>query len=160
MADHFTVTPVADTPEDLSLAARFCHELAAFDRHTATVTPEKLRAALFSGSTGIRAFLGRRRGEAIGFIVAYESFTVYHGDRGLYVPGAYVVEKYRHLGYGVKMFRFLAQHALENGFHFMNWIVEENNVQANAIYKKIGAQVSNGWSYVRLSEDALSRLGR
>ena len=160
MSVVFTIRPAADTQEDLSLLSRFCHELAEFDGHSATVTPEKLHASLFSGPTGIRAFLGFRGNEPIGFILAYECFTVYHGDRGLYVPGAYVIEKYRHRGYGVKMFRHLARYALDHGFGFMNWIVEENNEKANAIYKKMGAQVSGGWVYVRLPGEMLKKIGR
>ena len=154
----FTIRPVENTLQDLEILSRFCHELAAFDGHKASMDAKKLKRTLFRPHTNVRAFLGYRKDEPIGFILAYESFTVYQGDRGLYVPGAYIIEKYRHLGYGVKLFQFLARYALENEFDFMNWIVEENNEKANAIYKKMGAIITPGWSYVRVPRERLEKL--
>lgn len=153
----FTVRPVEKTPDDLGALTRFCHDLAALDGHKAHFDAEKLGMNLFYPGTNVEAFFGCRNGEPIGFILAYESFTVYHGERGLYVPGAYIVEKYRHLGYGVKLFRALAQRALDKNIAFLTCVVETNNVSAKLLYKKFGAQVSDGWSYVRLDRACLQK---
>ena len=154
----FTVRVVENTRHDLEMLTRFCHELAEFDGHKATFDADKLKQNLFHPQTNVRAFFGLRQNEAIGFILSYECFTVYHGERGLYVPGAYIIETYRHLGYGVRLFKFLANYALENGFDFINWIVEENNEKANAIYRKMGAQISDGWRYVRIPKNLLETI--
>lgn len=157
MTPHFEIKSAKNTCEDMKLLTGFMSELAAYDNHTASIAPEKLQKQLFDYDTNVKAFLAFRKNEPIGFILCYECFTVYHGDRGLYVPGAYIIEKYRHLGYGVKLFQHISQYALENGFEFMNWIVESNNNNANTIYKKMGAQVSEGWSYVRVAKEIIEK---
>ena len=144
----------------MGLLSGFCHELAAFDGHKANMDGAKLQRQLFGHDTNVRAFLAYLGEEAIGFILCYECFTVYSGERGLYVPGAYIIEKYRHRGYGVKLFRHVAAYGLSNGFEFMNWIVEDGNDRANAIYRKMGAQISNGWSYVRVPKDVMENAVR
>lgn len=156
----FSVRPVEKTPDDLETLARFCHELAVFDGHKAQLDAEKLGKNLFYPGTNVQAFFGCRKGEPVGFILAYESFTVYHGERGLYIPGAYIVEKYRHLGYGVRLFKALAQRALENDIAYVTCIVESQNLVARDLYLKFGAEISEGWSYVRLGRDALQKAVR
>lgn len=152
----FAIRPVENTKVDLAALTKFCSELAEFDGHIGKVTLKKLKDNMFCPGTGIRAFLGCIDQSPIGFILAYECFSVYSGERGLCVSGAYVSSEYRHKGYGVKLFRYLLKYAVENNFEFMNWIVDADNENANAIYRKIGAEISNGWSYVRFSTKALS----
>lgn len=156
--NFFTIRPVNDTASDLETLSRFCHGLAEYDGYKASMDAEKLGRTLFYTGTNVRAFFGCRDGEPIGFILAYECFTVYHGDRGLYVCGAYIIPKYRHKGYGVKLARFLTQYALAHGFDFMNWIVEGRNKNAKDLYRKIGASMSDDWTYVRLSRQVMDRL--
>ncbi len=147
-----------NTQEDLDLLAEYCNKLAEFDGYKGNVEADKLSKQLFGYDTNVRSFLAFRNEEPIGFIITYECFTVYHGERGLYVSGAYIIDKYRHRGYGAKLFKFAAQYALDNGFSFMNWIVEDNNDKANAIYQKMGATMSKGWTYVRISEENVKKL--
>jgi len=52
---------------------------------------------------------------------------------------------------------YVSDYALENGFEFMNWIVEDNNENAGNLYRKMGASVSSGWSYVRVPKDLLQK---
>lgn len=73
------------------------------------------------------------------------------------MPGAYIVEKYRHLGYGISLFKALAQRALEKDMAYMTCIVQSHNHMAKDIYLKFGAHVSDGWSYVRLARQDIER---
>jgi ribosomal protein S18 acetylase RimI-like enzyme len=157
MSVHFEIRPVENNVNDLEYLSKFCHELAEFDHYEATMDAEKLSKTLFYPNTSIKAFFAVRNGDPIGFILAYECFTVYHGERGLQVSGSYIVEQYRYMGYGVRLFKFLGNYAIQNGFSYLNWIVEEDNKKANSVYRKIGATISNGWSYVRLSKDILEK---
>ncbi len=91
-----------------------------------------------------------RGSKPIGFILFYECFSVYSGKRGIYIPGVYIIPEHRHQGYGVRLMRYGAQRALEQGCEFINGIVESNNAKANAIYKKLGAEIVPDWSYCKL----------
>ena len=162
MTKHFSIRAVENTDDDLAVLTRFMGELAAYDGYRSDVTPQRLRQNLFDHKTQVRAFLAFREHEPIGFITCYECFDVYHGERGIHVPGAYIIEQYRQRGYGIKLFEHVACYALDNGFVFINWIVESHNETANKIYRKMGAEIADGWSYVRapkkIIEDAVARL--
>ena len=140
---------------DMEVLADFCCKLAEYDGHKADLNAEKLMNQMFSYETNVRAFLAFRGEEPVGFLLVYECFSVYSGDRGLYISGAYIIEEYRDRGYISKLYKYASKYALDNGFSFMNWIVEENNAKANSIYKKLGAVISDGWSYVKIGKDKL-----
>jgi len=154
---HFFIRPAENTKEDILLLTQYMKDLAAFDGHTAHIEPEKLRDQLFYEGTNVKTFLAIRKNEPIGFLLCYESFSVYSGERGLYVPGAYIIPQFRHKGYGVRLFQQMASYALENGVGFMNWLVEDNNENANKIYRKMGGEISEGWSYVRIPKTAIEK---
>ena len=160
MSTRFYIRDIENTERDMIAISRFMIDLAEFDGFDSKIDPHKLKAQLFDFKTNVRAFLAFRDNEPIGFILCYECFTVYHGERGLHVAGAYIVEKYRNVGYGVKLFQHASQYALDNGFEFMNWIVENENDNAYNIYQKMGANVSDGWSYVRVSKEIIIKAAQ
>lgn len=157
---HFFIRPAENTPEDMDILSKFCNKLAEFDGHEGNVEPEKLRSQLFDFDTNVRAFIGVLDNKPIGFILTYECFTVYQGERGLYVPGEYIVEEHRNKIYGGRLLQHVANYALENEYEFLNWIVENDNKKANAIYKKLGASISENWAYVRVPKEIIEKLSK
>ncbi len=156
--NHFTIKSVQNSTEDVEILSTFMGKLAEFDGHKANIEPKKLQKQLFAQNTNVRSYLAYLEDTPIGFILFYECFTVYHGERGLYVPGAYIKEEYRGKGYGKKLFQYVAQYALENNFEFMNWLVESDNSNAREFYKKMDAMISDNWSYVRIPKEAMRKM--
>ncbi len=157
MYDDFTIRPVQDSEGDLALLNRFCHELAEYDGHKSHATPEKLRNGLFK-STSTHAVFGLHKGEPIGFLIGYESFSVYQGSRGLYITGVYIVPAHRHAGHGRELMHYIARYAREQGLEFLNWMLESDNRDAAAFYAKLGADRHDGWSYCRIAGEKLEAL--
>jgi ribosomal protein S18 acetylase RimI-like enzyme len=149
----FTIRPVENTDEDLTRLTAFAADLAAHDGHEIHFDARKLAQAMFAEGTSIRGAFGCRNEEPIGFIVWYECFSIYYGERGLYIPGFYIVSDFRHLGYGVRLFQYVKSIAKDHNCKFLNGIVEANNEKANRLYRKLGAEISTGWDYCRLPVD-------
>ncbi|MEJ0062024.1 MAG: GNAT family N-acetyltransferase [Alphaproteobacteria bacterium] len=153
----FTIRPVTDKAEDLHILARFCVDLAAHDGYKIEINARELGEQLFFGGTNVRAFFGERDRRPIGFVMFYEAFTSYGCQRGLYIPGIYVEKEYQRLGYGIRLYRFVARYALDHGFQFISGVVESHNEMAKDLYKKAGAVIYPGWSYCTIGREDLEK---
>lgn len=155
-----TIRPVDQTDEDITILIAFMQDLAAHDGHSAKIDKQKLTEQLFYPDTNVRAFLGIYDNNPVGFILFYECFTVYGGERGLYIPGAFISDDYRGRGFGRALFKHVANYALQKDCHFLNWLVEASNQNAMEFYGKMNAQISKGWNYVRLSDKEIKNLAQ
>lgn len=156
--NSFSLRPARNTPEDITLLARYFHLLAAHDGHTSDADPQTLGAELFRPATNVKAFLATLSGQEIGFACGYESFSVYTANRGFYITGLYIDQPYRGQGYGKQMLASLANYALKENCASLRLLVESDNIASQKFYESQGAMLSPNWTYVGLYKDALEKL--
>lgn len=147
---------VADVPTIVSLI----RELAEFERlaHEVVVTEELLIEQLFGQRPGAEVVIAGVGQEVVGFALFFQNFSTFLGRPGLYLEDLYVRPKFRGLGHGEQLLRYLARICIERGYGRFEWSVLDWNQRAIDFYKGMGARPMEEWTVFRVTGEALARL--
>lgn len=148
------------TRTDVPTILRFVQELAAFEREPDAVeaTESMLADALFGPRPAAEAMIAEQAGEALGFALFFHNFSTWKGRRGLYLEDLYVTPAARGKGVGGALLRHLAAIAVERGCARFEWAVLDWNVDAIAVYRRMGAVGLEEWTVQRVEGEALRRM--
>jgi len=148
------------TRADVPTILRFVQELAAFEREPDAVeaTESMLADALFGPRPAAEAVIAEEAGEALGFALFFHNFSTWKGRRGLYLEDLYVTPAARGKGVGGALLRHLAAIAVERGCARFEWAVLDWNVDAIAVYRRMGAVGLEEWTVQRVEGEALRRM--
>jgi GNAT superfamily N-acetyltransferase len=148
------------TPADIAVILRFIRDLAAFEREPDAVeaTEATLHEALFGVQPAAEAVIAEDATGPLGFAVFFHNFSTWAGRRGLYLEDLYVTPAARGKGVGGALLRHLAALAVARGCARFEWSVLDWNVDAIAVYRRLGAVGMEEWTIQRVSGDALRRL--
>lgn len=146
------------TPDDIPILLELIMELADHEQlsHKVTGSSEQLDASLFGSHPDAEVILANVNGVTTGFALYFFNFSVYLMKPGIYLEALYVRPDYRRQGIGNKIFRHLANMAVEKGCARFEWSVLNSNQSAIAFYQKQGATFLHNWKTCRLSGDALT----
>ena len=147
----------ADVPTIVSLI----RELAEFERlaHEVVVTEDLLARQLFGERPGAEVLIACVGQEVAGFALFFQNFSTFLGRPGLYLEDLYVRPKFRGLGHGEQLLRYLARICIERGYGRFEWSVLDWNQRAIDFYKGRGARPMEEWTVFRVTGDALAQLG-
>lgn len=117
----------------------------------------RLIADGFGDKPRYEAFLAFVEGTAqpIGYAFTFETYSTFLARPTLYLEDLFVLPDYRGQGAGGTLLKHLIQLAQERGCGRMEWTCLTWNTNAQAVYKKLGAQVMDEWLLYRLTGDAL-----
>ena len=159
----------ADSPWILRPAARadlpaivtLIRELAAFEKlgHLCVVQPETLEPHLFGPRPAAEAVVAEVGAEVVAFALFFTNFSTFLGRPGLYLEDLYVQPAHRGRGLGKALLTHLGALAVERGCGRFEWSVLDWNVNAIALYEKMGATVMPEWRICRVTGEALARFG-
>jgi len=147
-------------PGDEAELTAMIHELATFE-HAAeqcTVTEELMRAALFGPDPTACGHLVEVDGKAAATAVWFRSFSTWDGVGGIYLEDLFVRPEFRRRGLARKLLATLAQECVERGYSRLSWAVLDWNVNAIALYDKVGGAQQTEWITYRVSGPRLSEL--
>ena len=146
--------------QDVSTILSFIKDLAEYEKLTDEVIAdeESLENFLFSTRPFAEVFIAEYGMKPVGFALFFHTFSTFMGKPGLYLEDLYVKPEMRGKGVGKKLFRKVAQIALERDCGRLEWSVLNWNEPAIGFYKKLGAQAMNEWMVYRLSGDSLSNF--
>jgi len=146
---------------DIPLILEFIRELAEFERapQEAVATPEDLRRDGFSGEPKFYVEIAEWDGVPAGFALWFFNYSTWQGKPGLYLEDLFVRPRFRRKGIGKALLLHLARRAVEKGCGRYQWQVLDWNTAAVRFYESLGARVMNEWLTMRVSGDALLRLG-
>jgi GNAT superfamily N-acetyltransferase len=146
---------------DIPLILEFIHELAEFERAPAeaVATAEDLRRDGFSGEPKFYVEIAEWAAEPAGFALWFFNYSTWQGKPGLYLEDLFVRPRFRGRGIGKALLMHLAHLAVEKGCGRYQWQVLDWNTTAIGFYESLGARVMKEWLTMRLSGDALRRLG-
>ncbi|NUR63339.1 MAG: GNAT family N-acetyltransferase [Catenulispora sp.] len=147
---------------DVPVIRALIAELAEYEREAeaAKATEEQLREALFGERPAVYALIAEDDGgRVVGFAVYFLNFSTWNGVHGIYLEDLFVRPEARGGGYGGALLRELARIACERGYARVEWSVLDWNEPSIAFYKALGAVAQDEWTTMRLSGEALARLG-
>ncbi len=148
------------TPDDVATILRFVRDLAAFEREPDAVeaTEAMLSEALFGPQPAAEAVIAEEAGAPVGFALFFHNFSTWKGRRGLYLEDLYVTPAARGKGVGGALLRHLAAIAVERNCARFEWAVLDWNVDAIAVYRRMGAVGLEDWTVQRVEGEALRRM--
>lgn len=158
----FSIRPAG--PEDAAVLAGLIEELAEYERlrHEARPDVEALAQHLSpSASPRCDAFLAERTdtGEPAGFALYFRNYSTFLTRWGIYLEDLYVRPENRGEGVGFALLKRVAEQAVAEGCERMEWSVLTWNELALDFYHRLGARRMEEWRTMRLTGEALRRLG-
>lgn len=146
-------------PADAATLHRFILELARYEREpdAVAVTPEILGAQMASPDPPFEAWIAERGGEAVGFALAFRTYSTWTGRPGLWLEDFYVVPEARRQGVGDALFQRLADVCRERGYGRLELSALDWNELAQRFYRRRGGVALDEWTTWRLAGDALER---
>ncbi len=158
-AGQFSIRPAG--PEDVGLVLQFIRELAAYEKLEDQVVADEatLSREMFQKGRS-RALIAEYEGEPVGFALYFFNFSTFLGRGGLYLEDLYLRPQVRGKGFGERMFRHLAQVALQEGCGRMEWWCLDWNTPSQGFYRRMGAQPMEEWTVWRMTKEALERLAK
>ncbi len=135
-------------------------ELAEFERAAAdcTVTETQLRDALFGSHPTVYGHLAEVDGQAAAGALWFRNFSTWDGVAGIYLEDLFVRPEFRRRGLARRLLATLARECLDHGYTRLSWAVLDWNVNAIALYDRVGGRPQSEWITYRVSGPELSEL--
>lgn len=155
MSTPYTLRPA--TPADVPAIVGLIRELAEFEKltHLCVVTPELLAPQLFGPRPAAEAVVAEADGRVVAFALFFTNFSTFLAKPGLYLEDLYVQPAHRGSGLGTALLKYLGALAVQRGCGRFEWSVLDWNVNAIALYEKMGATVMPEWRICRVTGPAL-----
>jgi len=150
-----TLRPAA--PADVPAIVGLIRELADFEKltHLCVVTPESLQPQLFGPRPAAEAVVAEVDGRVVAFALFFTNFSTFLARPGLYLEDLYVQPAFRGSGLGKALLKHLGALAVARDCGRFEWSVLDWNVNAIALYEKMGATVMPEWRICRVAGPAL-----
>lgn len=147
------------TIEDLELIYDFIYKLAVYEKleNEVECSLELLKEWIFEKKKAEVMFCVVDSVE-VGFCLFFHNFSTFLGKAGIYLEDLFVLEKYRHKGYGKQILKKLAQITIERGcgrleFSCLNW-----NTPSIEFYLNNNAERLTEWNTYRFTKESLKNL--
>jgi GNAT superfamily N-acetyltransferase len=149
-------------PADVPVIADLIRQLAKFEKleDDVVLTEDLLRAGLFGSRPYAEAVIAEDAEKPIGFALFFHTFSTFLARPGLYLEDLFVLADHRGKGVGRALLAHLARLAVERGCGRLEWAVLNWNQDAIRFYERLGAKPNSEWTVYRLTDEALSALGR
>lgn len=155
-----TVSIRAATKEDAHNLYKMIYELACYERepHSVKVTIDDLIEQLSRPNPPFECIIAEIEGKPSGFALYFYAYSTWEGSRTLYLEDLYVSQESRGAGIGIRLMKYLARVACQNGCKRFEWSVLDWNQVAIDFYRKLGARPVSGWEKYRLDEKTMAAL--
>lgn len=124
----------ADADDFLALS----RAMNAEDGHPLDAAGEAAARRVCAGDPMVRAWIARKRGRSLGYVVLTSGFTIEFGGRDGFIDELYVVPSARRRGLGRVLLDFAVARARELGIVALHLVVERRNERAAALYRRLG----------------------
>ena len=150
------------TEKDVPLILRLIKGLSEYEKlaHEVTATEAGLRETLFGARPAADVIIAYAGDTPAGFALFFPNYSTFLGKPGLYLEDLFVRPEYRGQGLGLALMKRLAAIAVERGCGRFEWSVLDWNEPAIGFYQSLGARLMDGWSIVRVTREALTKLAR
>lgn len=179
MTEQLTIRPA--TPADIPQMLAFIRELADYEHEPASALAthaDLLRDGFpTSGLARFHALIAELAGAIepsstknverttnnaptpAGFALYFYNYSTWRGHTGIWVEDLFVRPAFRGRGIGKALLTRVAQIAVAEGCPRLEWSVLDWNTPAVDFYRSLGAESMSEWTIMRVSGEALTRLG-
>ncbi|WP_234733451.1 GNAT family N-acetyltransferase [Tellurirhabdus bombi] len=133
--DLIRLATAADTDKLLQLMDAFCRH---FDYPFDEFTRHKLIVQLLETPSLGTLWLVEPKGEAVGYVVLTNSFTLEFGGVTAFVDELFIEAAWRGAGLGHQVLLILQQEARQMGFMGLHLVTEKYNTRAKQLYESLG----------------------
>ncbi len=106
----------------------------------------------------LNLFLAFVDGNAVGYALYFFTYSSFLARPSLFLEDLFVLEHFRGLGIGKKLFLKCIEEAKKQDCGRMEWCVLTWNKRAIDFYEKMGARRLKEWYYYRLDDNRLRRI--
>ncbi|MDX3656804.1 GNAT family N-acetyltransferase [Streptomyces sp. ID05-26A] len=148
-------------PRDVDAVVALVYELALYEKapEQCHLTSAQLHTALFGESPALFGHVAEVDGQVVGIALWFLNFSTWDGVHGIYLEDLYVTPDQRGKGLGKQLLEALAQECVAKGYSRLQWWVLNWNEPSIGFYKSLGAIPMDEWTTMRVSDEALVRLG-
>ena len=149
------------TIDDIPLILEFIRELAEYERapQEAVAAPEDLQRDGFSAEPRFYVEIAEWDSEPAGFALWFFNYSTWQGKPGIYLEDLFVRPRFRQKGIGKALLIHVAKIAVQKGCGRYQWQVLDWNTPAIKFYESLGAKVMQEWLTMRVTGEALRKLG-
>lgn len=154
------ITIRSAVPEDTELIYDFILQLACYEKMSSEVsaTPDLLHESLFIKHQA-EVLIAEVDQIPAGFALYFHNFSTFLGKANLYLEDLYVKEEMRGKGIGTKIFKRLAEIAIERNCERLDWWCLDWNEPSIKFYaERLHATAMDEWTVYRISGSDLKRL--
>jgi len=146
--------------EDVEVILEFIEGRAEFEAsgHQVEADADQLRETLFGDCCFAEVTIAEYDGVPVGFVLYYHNYSTYLGKPGLRVEDIYVKPDFRGRGIAAKLFKNLANLAIDRGCGRFEFSVLDWNAPAISFYEKLGAKAMDEWMVFRINSQNLKKL--
>ena len=120
---------------------------------------EELRRTLFGNPRFAEVIIAEEDGAPAGFALYFHNYSTFLGQPGIYLEDLFVRQEHRGRGIGKALLRGWRASRVERGCGRVEWAVLDWNAPSIAFYRSIGAMSLDDWMIMRLTGEALERMG-
>ena len=145
--------------KDIDTEMRFISELAKHEglEDILDISEETLTDWLFFRNKA-EVILAEVDETPIGFCLFFHNFSTFIGHAGIYIEDLFISPEYRGKGYGKKLFRRIAEIALERDCKKLDLSCPNWDAAGIEFYKRMGIRPMDKWTTYRVSEAELHTL--
>jgi GNAT superfamily N-acetyltransferase len=146
--------------DDIPQIFQFICDLAEYEKalHEVKCSRQSLEESLFGPGAVAYPLMVEENGRPIGYAIYFFNYSTWLAAKGLYLEDLYVDPDFRGRGAGIKLMKYLAKEAVEQGCQRFEWSVLDWNTPSIEFYEAIDAQSQNEWLGYRLEGEPLGRL--
>jgi GNAT superfamily N-acetyltransferase len=96
-------------------------------------------------------WVAEEQGRVVAYAVTFPTYSTFLGRPGLWLEDLFVHPDFRRRGIATAMLAYLRQVAEERGCGRFEWNVLSWNVDAQKLYRGVGAELLDDWRLVRLA---------
>lgn len=159
MIKSFSIRPAERA--DVNAVLHLISSLAKYEKleNEAVATHEDMEKAMFDRRT-VWVFLAEAEGKTVGMALYYETFSTFAGKPGIHLEHLFVEPEYRGKGVGMALLKTVAAEAVRRGCARLEWNCLNWNTPPMELYKSIGAEPLDPWTYFRMSGDTLTNFAK
>ena len=146
---------------DVPAILRLIRALAEYEKLARDVvaTEAALAETLFGPKPAAEVLIAEEGGRAVGFALFFQNYSTFLARPGIYLEDLFVEPASRGHGVGKALLKAVARLAVERKCGRFEWAVLDWNEPAIGFYKSLGAQPMADWTVMRVTGEALERLG-
>jgi GNAT superfamily N-acetyltransferase len=148
-------------PGDIDEILRLIRALADYEKlaHEVVATADALRQTLFGPRPAAEVLLAEEGGRPVGLALFFQNYSTFLARPGIYLEDLFVDPAFRGRGIGKALLQAVAKLAVQRGCGRFEWAVLDWNTPAIEFYQALGARPMSDWTVMRVTGEALRRLG-